>query len=473
MRPGDRVVVAVSGGPDSLCLLYVLHGLAGEGGWRLEVAYLNHGLRPEAEDEAAFVRAQAEALGWPFHLGVADTLAQAAKARQSIEEAARVVRYQFLAEAARAVGARHLAVAHTADDQAETVLMHFLRGAGLAGLKGMLPVTEIGSGRSEEDGSDFRPLISDLYLIRPLLGTTRAEVEAYCRALGLDPRHDESNTDTRFLRNRLRHELLPLLEQYNPRLKAVLARTAEVLAGEHALVEVHLAALWEQVTLAPAEQGRVVFERSQWLALCAAEQRGLLRAAVQRLRRHLRDVDFTPLDAAVQFSRRAAPGRSCDLLAGLRLSVEADVVVVHPWGIEAQAMAHTGPLLRADGMLESGWTLAVEVLGPEEWVPGQAAPEAQPWTMYVDAEALTQAVCVRARRPGERFQPLGLGGHRVKLSDFMVNQKMPAALRARWPLVVCGEQVVWVAGLRLDERYKVQANTQRVARLRFYQAGEA
>jgi tRNA(Ile)-lysidine synthase len=466
LRAGDRVVVGVSGGPDSLCLLYVLQTLKAELALTLAVAHLDHGLRPSAADEAAFVRGQAEALGLPFHVGRADTQAQASTHGQSLEEAARTVRYAFLASVARETGARQIAVAHTADDQAETVLMHFLRGAGLAGLKGMLPVTGLGS-----EGLEELPAAS-LHIIRPLLGTTRAEVEAYCAALGQAPRRDESNADTRFLRNRLRHELLPLLETYNPQLRAGLVRSAEVLAGEHALVAAHMRAVW--AAAAPAERQaaeRVVFDRARWLALTVAEQRALLREAVQRLRQHLRDVDFTPLAAAVRFAQGAVPGHGCDLLAGLRLAIEPEAVVVHPWGTEPLPLARAGPWLNADGSLAAGWKFAVELVEADEWVPGQAAPPAaSAWTAYVDAAALNASLCLRGRQPGDRFQPLGLGGHSTKLSHFMVNQKVAAALRARWPLVVCGPQIVWVAGLRLDERYKVQAGTQRVVRLRFREA---
>ncbi len=479
----DRLVVAVSGGPDSLCLLHVLHRLAAQAfGLRLWVAHLDHGLRPEAAADGAFVRQQAEALGLPCQVGHADTRAHAATHHQSIEEAARVVRYAFLAEAARAAGARHVAVAHTADDQAETVLMHFLRGSGLAGLRGMLPKTEAGSWMSEvgsqrsEVGdavSDIRPPTSDLYLIRPLLTTTRAEVEAYCHAHGLEPRQDTTNQDTAFLRNRLRHAVLPLLEQVNPNLRAVLARTAEVLAGEHDVVQARLEAVWDEVAPPGLQsEGRVAFERSRWLALSVPEQRGLLRAAVVRLRRHLRDVDFTPLAAAVQFSRAAAPGRSCDVLAGLKLSVGGETVTLHAWGTAAEpSRQHGGPLLAADGHLAAGWRFAVDPLGPEEWSPGQPPPMPHSaWSTYVDAGRLTESPCLRARLPGDRFRPLGLAGHSAKLADFMVNQKIPATLRGQWPVVVCGEQIVWVAGLRLDERYKVRANTQRVVRLCFWEA---
>ncbi len=473
LLPGEKLVLAVSGGPDSLALLHALHSLAGSHGLSLHVAHLDHGLRAEAPADAEFVREQAAARGLPFHLGTADTRAHAANHRQSTEEAARALRYAFLAGVATTVGARHIAVAHTADDQAETVLMHFLRGAGLAGLKGMLPVSEMGSrksevGRQKSDPSDLRPPTSDLFLLRPLLTTTRAEVEAYCAAQGLAPRQDASNADTQYLRNRLRHELLPLLEQYNPRLRQVLARSAAVLAGEHALVQAHLAAVWP--VAAPARlqaAGRVVFDRAAWLALTVPEQRALLRAAVQRLRRHLRDVDFTPVEAAVRFSQRAAPGRSCDVAAGLQLLIGETTVTLQPWGAEADP-APAGPLLDAAGSLAGGWRFAVELVEPDEWVPGQPALETgSPWRVYVDAAALRHSPCVRARQPGDRFQPLGLGGHSAKVSDFMVNLKIPKGLRDRWPLVTCGEHIVWVAGVRLDERYKVGPGTQRVVRLCF------
>lgn len=477
LGPDEPLVVAVSGGPDSLCLLHVLHGLRQALPLRLHVAHLDHGLRPEAADEAVFVRQQAEALGLPAHLGQADTRAQAAAGRQSIEEAARSARYAFLAEVAGRVGARHIAVAHTADDQAETVLMHFLRGAGLAGLKGMLGVTEVGEWKLETGGwnsdaqSRLEPPTSNLYLLRPLLTTTRAEVEAYCAARGLAPRRDASNADTQYLRNRLRHELLPLLEQYNPQVRAVLARSAEVLAGEHGLVEARLRAVWAETAPAHLQSdGRVTFDRARWLALTVPEQRGLLRAGVRRLRQHLRDVDFTPLEAALGFSRRAGPGRQCDVVAGLRLTIGRDVITLHPWVAPAADPTPAGPLLNADGTLSGRWRFGVALVGADEWAPGQPTPNGGgPWRVYADAAAIRQSLCLRTRRPGDRFRPLGMGGHSSKLADFMINQKIAPEARALWPLVTCGEEIVWVAGLRLDERYKVGASTERVVALRFWE----
>ena len=487
LRPGDRVVVGVSGGPDSLCLLDVLHSLADDRSLTLQVAHLNHGLRPEAaEADAERVRGEAEKRGLVFHTETADTGAHARAYKQSIEEAARNLRYAFLTHVALAVGAPVIAVAHTADDQAETVLMHFLRGSGLAGLRGMLPKSDLGNWtpelRREIGAADFQPPTSNLLpltLIRPLLTTSRAEVQAYCVEHGLQPVQDATNLDTTFFRNRLRHELLPQLERYNPNIRSVLRRVAEVMAGDYEILRGVVWEKWEQV--ARVEPGRVMFDRAGWLVLTVPEQRALLREAVARLRPGLRDIDFTPLEHAVQFSRTAAPGRSCDVLGGLRLSISLADVMVSAWTDADVPVPADRPLVSADGQLSPGWRFCVEMLEPGEWSLDEVEANASGWQVCIDAARLPlsrRAVSpgegvggwglqVRARLPGDRFQPLGLSGHSLKVSDFMINAKIEKNLRDRWPLVVCGDDIVWVAGLRLDERFKVTPETTTVLRLQF------
>lgn len=460
-QPHDRVVVGISGGPDSLCLLDVLTLLAAE--WRLElhVAHLDHGLRPEAAAEVALVRQAAEARGWPFHTANLDTRAWAAGHKQSLEEAARNVRYEFLARVAGVAEAPVVAVAHTADDQAETILMHFLRGSGLAGLRGMRPKSPLPRSPKPKPQPPGSP--TPVWLARPLLTTTRAEVEAYCAGRGLRPVQDASNLDTTFFRNRLRHVLLPELETYNPNIRAVLSRTATVLAGEYEVLDGLFDALWQRTVSGAGPQ--LAFDRERWAELSMPEQRALLRRAVQHLLPDERDLDFTPLDQGVQFSRRAAPGRSCDLLRGLRLKVTAEAIVIGPWGYRP---APTDLPLLEDGRLPAGWQLQSEMLADEGWSPGQVAANPDPWCAYVDGERLpAEGWRLRARRPGDRFQPLGLGGHSTKLADFLINARIEAALRDRWPLVTAGDAIVWVAGLRLDERFRVTAGTRRVVRLRF------
>ena len=457
---GDRVVVGVSGGPDSLCLLDLLHALAASWNLILQVAHLNHGLRPEAAPEAEFVRAEAKRRGLPFHTETADTRARARAHKQSLEEAARELRYTFFARVALSVGAPTIAVAHTADDQAETVLMHFLRGAGVNGLRGMLPRTEIGDWTLRVEIESPREA-SNLCIIRPLLTTARPEIAAYCVEHGLHPLRDPSNLDPAFFRNRLRHELLPILESYNPNMRDVLRRTAEVMAGENEILRGVTEKLWSEI--ARLDGDRILFDKARWLTLSAPEQRALLREAMRRLRSGLRNADFTPLDRAIQFSRAAHAGRSCDLPGGLRLSVLSTQVMIRPWSV--RPTPPSVPLLDADGQLAGGWEFRAETLGPGEWSPEAVALDSSAQRVYIDAARAQAPLHLRLRRPGERFCPLGLGGHSVKLSDFMINVKIDKDLRDRWPLVVSGDKIVWVAGLRLDERFKVTEKTEKVVRL--------
>jgi tRNA(Ile)-lysidine synthase len=467
---GERVVVGVSGGPDSLCLLDLLHSLSPNLNVAVSVAHLNHGLRAEAAAEAEMVRGQAQARGLDFYTAEVDTRAHAHRLRQSLEEAARELRYAFLAQTARQAGATYIAVAHTADDQAETVLMHFLRGAGLAGLRGMLPKAEINAANQAEwaaqlDTGDHRRL----WLVRPLLETRRAEVEAYCTEHDLHPTYDATNLDPRYFRNRLRHALLPELETYNPRLRAGLARNAQVLAGEYELLQGLVENLWKRVVRQSA--GQVLFDRYAWLGLSVPEQRALLREAAARLLGHPRDIEFAPIESAVQFSRRAATGRSCELLGGLKLAVgyahlRLSRPSLQPW------LPEDLPLLDNSQQLAPGWQFCVTPLNQGDWSLEQIANPGTEWRTYIDAALVEGTIRLRRRLPGDSFHPLGLNGHRQKVSDCMINAKLEGALRDQWPLVVCDrgahrEDILWVAGVKTDDHFKVTAQTHTVWQMEF------
>jgi tRNA(Ile)-lysidine synthase len=471
LHDGDRVVIGVSGGPDSLCLLDVLHALARMHRLELCVAHLNHGLRPEASAEAEFVSGQAQRCGADFFSETVDAQAVAQSTKQSLETAARELRYDFLRRVAQRTGAGIVAVAHTADDQAETVLMHLLRGSGLRGLRGMVPKRVIGNWDSSTSPSRL-PTTNyqlPLFLIRPLLQTTRSQVLAYCAEYQLTPRVDISNADTRYLRNRVRHELLPMLETYNPNMRAVLARTAAAVAGDYDIWQAATNRLWtETVRSGQGAAGQVDFDRRRWLKLNAAEQRALLRATADYLAPHQDEIDFMPLEAAVQFSRRAAPGRSCQVAAGLILRIEEDWIAVSCR--IGTANAGIWPTVVGDA-LAPGWRLLIEPLEVDDLSLAHVAA-ATPWSTDVDTERLQGPIHLRARRPGDRFQPLGMQGHTVKLADFFVNQKIPARRRPAWPLLTCGDEIVWVVGLRLDERYKVTGNTRSITRLSVVSEGD-
>ncbi|MDW8319685.1 MAG: tRNA lysidine(34) synthetase TilS [Anaerolineae bacterium] len=475
--PGEAVVVGVSGGPDSLCLLHVLHRLAPAWSLRLHAAHLNHGLRgDEADADADFVAATAAAWGLPYTVERADVAALAAASGASLEEAARHARYAFLARVAGRVGAHAIAVGHTGDDQAETVLMHFLRGSGLAGLRGMLPVTPL---------TDYRllagdaPEAADLRLIRPLLDVPRAEVLAYCRAHGLQPRFDRSNEDTTFFRNRLRHQLLPLLETYNPQVRRVLRHTATVLADDYALLRGLAEAAWAEVFREETADG-LVLDLPRWRALPTGLQRAVLRQAIGRRRRSLRNINFVHVERALEVLRTGQAGARATLPAGLEAVVGYDCFVVGEAGVglpagDAPQLTEPRLPLALPGVtgIGNGWQVETALLAPAD-LPTDWRANPDPWRAWLDADAVGPGPALRTRRPGDRFQPLGMAGHSKLLAEFFTNLKVSPSARDRWPLLVnTADEIAWVCGLRVDQRAAITPATQRVLQVVMRRVGGA
>jgi len=475
--PGDGIVVGVSGGPDSLCLLHVLLHLRDEHRLRLHVAHLNHGTRgADSDADAAFVSQIAAEWKLPATVERQDVPALARAHGLAFEEAARRVRYAFLARVAAEVDARKIAVGHNADDQAETVLMHFLRGAGPAGLRGMLPSTPLTDYRMLEPFTDSGILHPASCIIRPLLAVPRSEIERYCTQHGLVPRFDRSNLDTTYFRNRLRHELLPLLEGYNPNVRDRLCHTAAVIADDYALLAQLREQAWATV-LREEREGAIIFDRAGWQALPVALQRATLRQATYRLRKSLRDVDFVHVENARRIGMQGETGAQATLPMGLALTVGYDTLTVGDagdagpppdepllWSAEPLPVQVPGttPLPRSE------WVLQADLL--DEWDAGQIAANPDPWTAYLNLDALAGPLALRPRRRGDRFRPHGMEGHRVKLSAFLINLKIPRAWRDRVPLLAAGDEIVWVCGRRAGVGATIGPATRRVARLRFERA---
>src|SRR3990172_11827833 len=377
------IVVGVSGGPDSLCLMDVL----ARSGYSIVVAHLNHGLRAEAEGEAEQVQGYARKLGIDFILGKTDIIAIAQRDHLSTEEAARHERYRFLFAQAKQYKAQSVAVAHTADDQVETVLMHLLRGSGLAGLKGMISRTIPNSWSKT------------IPLARPLLGIWRSEVLAYCEERGLKPLIDPSNLDRTIFRNRLRHELIPFLESYNPSVREAVWRTARVLAGEAEILEEVVQKAWWRCGAA-AGPGYVSFDRQALQAEPVPVQRHLFRRAIATLRPGLRDIGFDAVERALIFL--AAPARSAqiDLIAGLRLLFEpgrlwvADRESVLPLaGLPKMPVGVELPI-EVPGVLclEEGWILFCETLSDLEAGRRQAETNLDLYQAWVSLDSLAAPI---------------------------------------------------------------------------------
>jgi tRNA(Ile)-lysidine synthase len=450
------VLVGVSGGPDSVCLAHSLW----RSGYPLVIAHFNHMLRPEANAEADFVKKLAGKLGAKLAVKSEDVSFYAGSHGLSIEEAARLLRYRFLFSEARQHEAQAVAIGHTADDQIETLLMHMLRGAGLSGLTGMAIRTLP------------NPWSQEIALVRPLLTVWREEVEAYNREQGLSAVQDHSNWDLRYQRNRIRHELIPYLERYNPGIRQLLWQTADLLREDQRVLDLAIETAW-RMCLREKGRGYLALDTLKLKEQPLGLKRQILRRAIHELLPGLQNIDYAAIRRAVEALNQPVNGALIDLSAGLMLKIEADRLWIAfseadlplcDWPqllVGEQILPIPGTL-----SLANGWQLSARLMGLQTSLEyEQILNNPDPNQAWINSGSLSHPLKVRSRLPGDRFRPLGLGGHSIKLSDFMINVKIPSRARRLWPLVVSGEEILWLPGFRLAHAFGLQGETQQIVHL--------
>ncbi|GAM11358.1 tRNA(Ile)-lysidine synthase [Geobacter sp. OR-1] len=421
-QPGQTVVVAVSGGVDSVVLLDYLAARR-DLALSLVVAHLNHSLRGEESDaDEAFVRGLAGRHGFIFESARVDVTSLAREGRLSLEEAGREARYRFLSQVAEQAGADVIALAHHADDQAETVLMRLIRGSGPAGLAGMAP-------RS-----------ADGRYVRPLLEVSRREIEAYARQQSLFFRTDSSNADPAFLRNRIRLELLPLLKGYNPAIVERLADTAAIMSADEALLTAAIERRWREAGSVSGSQ--VLLDLTVLSGDLPGMRLRLYRHGISRVAGNLRRISFRHLQSVDRLAIEGPPNGTLDLPGGLRVvrCYNRLSFSLSGWAESVPEYAITIP---AAGCFEipGGGTVSVE------YCDGPPAAESGALEMLVDLAEFPLPWVVRGFLPGDRIAPRGLNGHK-KVKEIFIDAKIPRSLRARIPLFFSGERLFWVAGLR-------------------------
>lgn len=442
---GERVVAAVSGGPDSVALLLFLNGLAEEMRLELHVFHLDHMLRgEESRADARFVESLAAELSLPVRSLAVDVRALPGSEELSPEEAAREVRMAHLRDFAEEIGADRVAFGHTADDQVETFLMRIVQGAGLTGLSGI-------------------PYISGVF-IRPLLDVWRLEVEEYCARMGVSPKMDSSNLDRAFMRNRVRMGLVPFLEsEFGPGVKEVMLREVESLSLDNAFLQERVSEAFSEV--GRLSGGEVRLNISRLLALPPALQRGCLRAAWNSLVPQMKSLSWTHLRDIQEKVIRGSTGAVLDLPGPLVVERVYGEVVFRG----RQAPMEGGELtLEVPGRVTVPGTGAViearRVPREDVRLTGDASVE------YVKPD-IEVPLTVRAPRPGDRFAPLGAQGTR-KLKDFFIDAKLPRTSRKSCPLVLSGKAIVWVAGHRIDEQFRLSGSEDEAVML-IMRAGDA
>lgn len=437
--PGERILVGVSGGPDSMALLDMLVRLREDVGVDIVAAHFDHGLRPgEDQAETALVEAFAKTSGIAFVAGKAP---QGPPPKGSLEAWAREVRYAFLNRARKESRAQRIAVGHTLDDQAETLLLNLLRGSGPKGLSAMAPTREG-------------------LLVRPLLTTQRREILAYLAARKIPSLLDSSNFTQDFLRNRIRAELLPLLAAYQPRIVPRLARTADLLRRDDRYLD---ARAGEWLTRHGTREGAKGIRLEAALLLDLPEALGLrvVRRALEACRGDLQRIGLVHVEAILGIARGPRPQASLDLPGGTRVRrCYGDLLFDGPLE-EAPPflpLVLPGPGTYALGALAGSVTL-------EAW---EGVPPPLPrdtWEILLDRDRLDYPLVLRGVRPGDRLVPLGMTGHK-KVKEILQERRIPRDLRPRIPLLFWGDTLLWVCGLKRDARCVVGPDTRRTLRVR-------
>ncbi len=490
ISPGETIVVAVSGGADSVCLLHVLAGCQAELDIKLYIAHLNHQLRgAESEADAKYVADLAARLDVPVTVGKRDVAAYKAERACSTEEAARELRYDFLAKVADDVGANRVAIGHTRDDQVETILMHILRGTGTSGLRGLEPCSPIpySKGMSlRASPVSLRAKRSNLLAIRPLLDVTREETMNYCQEHQLEPRIDSSNLSLSFFRNRCRLELLPLLREYNPNVDQALLRLAEIASDDVSFIQRQALQLWEE--MAKLEDGVIYLDKKKTAVLSLALQRELIKLALARILGNTRDIEAKHIEAVRGLLSKPV-GKRVSLPHNIVCWNEYDEVAIasqSPESSQGAAKQSYVPLLQGEFPLKvpgetiwPGWRVIASIApvtasfslsslqGLSRAKRGNSTKQSQSSLVAeFDLRIAGNELFVRQRQPGDSFYPLGMDVPK-KLQRFMVDAKIPLSWRDHIPLVCSPRQILWVVGWRIDDRVKVTETTREILRLEF------
>lgn len=466
------IVVAFSGGADSLCLLHLLQTLCGAGkrypALQLHVAHLNHQLRGDASEQEAMLVAQlAESWGLPYTIGTSDVPKLAQQEHRSLEDAGRTARYRFLREVAQG---QLIAIAHHQDDQVETLLLHWIRGGGTASMVGLQP--------RQQD------------IIRPLLCVTHAETLTYCEQHGLIPIEDASNNDTRFYRNRIRHDLLPLIESMNADFRATLLRSAEVMRVDAEWIQEQVQQAWSAVVLV-ADTTQVVLALQPLRTLPLSIQRHLLRQVTGSISGGQSLLELRHYLLIEQLMQRETAQRDIvlDLPHALTVKRANDTLTFQHQDMATPSSdimqgIHDEIVLSVPGSVilqGTPWTAVAELLSEEVTQHVRASLRQSDWqevwrllpatthTVYLDAAQVSSFLSIRTRRPGDVLQPLGMT-HEKKIQDILIDKHIPRTQRSTLPIFFNAQgHPLWLGGVCIDARFRLTEHTQHIVRLQLLQ----
>lgn len=462
MVKGSRVIVGVSGGPDSIALLHSLHRTRSDTGIEIHVAHLNHELRgKESQSDLTYVSQICKNLD----VGFTSQNGQVHKFKEnnqvSLEDASRIVRYKFFSKVAQKLCSRVVAVGHTRDDQVETILMNIVRGTGLNGLKGMSLCSSNNIGNP------------NTLIIRPILQVSRSDTVEYCHKLGLDPRYDPSNYSLNFTRNQIRHTIIPALSEINPRVNDSVLRLSTSAKRNLEFIKESVHQQWD--TIAHVENDYVALDSKEIQLLTPAIKTHLIRKAIQTITGNTKNINLNHIDIILELLDGRV-GTSVDLPNGIKVSVGYSTILITAKNIDLSPFS---PIqgefeLNLEGKTKiPGWyiqstTLPLKTFHMEDTKVHLDVIRAKDirFTAYLGLSSSINGFKVRNRRPGDKFQPTGMTGTK-KLQDFMIDNKIDKNWRNNIPLVIGGQGIAWVVGWRLSEWAKPSTHDTSAIRLEF------
>ncbi|HLF85636.1 MAG TPA: tRNA lysidine(34) synthetase TilS [Nitrospiria bacterium] len=457
---GDRVVVALSGGPDSMAMLHILIGLYQDLDISLHIAHLDHQFRGlQSQKDSEFIRSYADRLCLPATIESIDVPSFARKNRLSAQAAAREIRYKFLFKVAGEVGGTKIALGHSSNDQAETVLARLLRGAGSRGLSGI-------------------PIYSRGMIIRPLLSVSRAEIIDYLNQSNIPFLSDPTNEKPIYLRNRIRHELLPLLaERYSPGIYDILNREAEILCGENEFLSKYSSGILDDIISDHGEWG-LELDLGLFSKHHTAVKRRVILEAVRRVKGDIDNIGFVQIEETLRMADKGRTGAVMTFPGRVRIRRGYNRISVFLGGDLVQSARQSALCVGEE------WNLALPVPGRVYLEPSITEIEASivdgPCIYNAgdgkcasfDLELFSSPLTIRNRRRGDVLYPLGMGGKKKKLQDIFIDMKIPFEERGGIPLLVSPEGILWVMGVRQDDRFKVRDGTKRTLLVKILKGGD-
>ncbi len=439
IHPGEKIVVGVSGGPDSMALLYLLYEMREKLECTLHIAHLDHKLRgEESEADAAYVSDHARKLSLPVTVEAVDVLTKITP-KESLEGGARRIRYEFYEKVLANVDGDKVVQGHNADDQAETVMMRLLRGSGALGLSGIPPVR-------------------DNKFIRPLIEISRSEIDEYLRQLKITPRQDSSNLSTIYRRNKIRLELIPMLErEYSPKIKRILQQTGELLRAEDDLLtELARGAMGNCVQR--LDSRTIMIRTSDLTGYHLALQRRVLRLAIEMLVGDLGCFDYDHVRDLLNLALCGTTGSIINLPREISAEKTYDGLALRHGYQPEIAVESFDYRIEVPGEVKiPALSLLIKTSKPESICGDYKAGEDK-FRATFDYDKIRGELHLRNRHPGDRFQPLGMSGTK-KLKDFFIDEKIPRALRDSVPILTDEDNIIWIVGYRMDDRFKVTAET--------------